>query len=116
MFPLQRGITDRRICDVFAIGRIAGLEAPRDGELCGHASFEIYCEKLLMAIAVNIAVGREKNFAIRSEAAHRIGSRMPGQTSRRSARDRNGVDIGVAVILSAESNYLTVRRKDRVGF
>ena len=116
VLPLGSGIAHRGVGDVFAVWRVTCLESPRDRQLRGHAALEVDSEKLHVAIAVHIAVGGEEYFAVGREATHNVRARMPGQPSGGAASDRDGVDIGIAVILGTEGDGLAIRREDRVGF
>jgi hypothetical protein len=50
-------------------------------------------------------------YAVRREALHDVGARMPRQPLRRSAADGDDVDVGVAVELRAERDRLAVGRE-----
>ena len=115
VLPLRRGVPDRRVRDVLAVRRIARLEPPRDRQLRRHPAGQRHREQLAVPGREDVAVRREQDrIALRREPADHVRAGVVRQPGGRAAVHRQGVHVGVAVVLGAEREERAVRREDRV--
>ena len=69
-----------------------------------------------MAAREHAALRLEEDPAVGREAAHDVGSRVPGESIGRPAGHRHDVHVDVAVVVAAERDQLPVGRAGGPGF
>ncbi len=113
-FPRSEVGRERRVSELLPVFRDCAELAVRHRQLLRQSALRRHFVELPHAVRERRHVAREVNeFAVRRPAEHAVLRAMVRDAQRLAAGHRHGVDVDVALVVSAEAEHRSIGRKAR---